>query len=201
MCTTSGHGGLRTWLCVVAACDAGLVTRIERLLMVVNASSKMVATTFKTRSMTIGRIDENFDLATDSNHCGACGESVRLPMHRRCALTAMPSGGATPAVDLNDTYEDGCECRQVNNGVELCNQLDDDCDGEIDRVSMWTRLLQWDGGMRRECQTVCAADGQGTDAMSTRDKVAMKCATVLTMTVMDDLTKTLTVTTTDSRHV
>lgn len=80
-----------------------------------------------------GQIDENFDLSTDKNNCGECGivcgsanTSEIACANGHCALKCQPL-----AFDLNQINQDGCECVIQNSGIEICNQIDDDCDNLI----------------------------------------------------------------------
>jgi hypothetical protein len=82
------------------------------------------------------RIDEGFDLATDPEHCGACGRVCVLDD----AVAGCAEGGCVVAacedgfVDLDGAPENGCEvaCVRSEDGVEACNAADDDCDGLVD---------------------------------------------------------------------
>ncbi|MHC4838795.1 MAG: MopE-related protein, partial [Planctomycetota bacterium] len=87
-----------------------------------------------------GRIDEGYDTETDPSHCGACGNICSFPN----GLVACEAGECARAgcragwVDANGEAEDGCEyaCTPFDGGegvgVEVCNNRDDDCDGEAD---------------------------------------------------------------------
>jgi len=81
-----------------------------------------------------GRVDEDFDLATDVLNCGACGTSCTFQNGRPacadgdCGLADCLGG----FVDLNRDATDGCEYRCNPNGPERCNRADDDCDGLVD---------------------------------------------------------------------
>jgi MYXO-CTERM domain-containing protein len=89
-----------------------------------------------------GYVDEDIDLSTDGRHCGACGVNCA----RTGAQTECRDGVCTFVacfdgfVDLNgDTTgpfadTDGCEyrCFPSNGGVEACDTIDNDCDGEVD---------------------------------------------------------------------
>jgi Notch-like protein len=83
-----------------------------------------------------GKTDETFDLTTDVDNCGACGAA--------CALAnAVPKcdGGTckiqqckTGFIDKDKLDSNGCEtaCTKSNNGVEICDGKDNDCNGVAD---------------------------------------------------------------------
>lgn len=89
-----------------------------------------------------GLIDEGIDLTRDSRHCGSCGITCERPGAQTACRDGMCEfldcfGGF---IDLNDDTEgpfedtDGCEyrCYQSNDGVEACDEIDNDCDGRAD---------------------------------------------------------------------
>jgi len=78
-------------------------------------------------------VDEGFDLNTDPNNCGACGNVCgNLPQaNPKCVAGACAVDTCLPGwVDVSDAP--GCECLVSNEGVELCDGADNDCDGTID---------------------------------------------------------------------
>ncbi len=81
-----------------------------------------------------GQVDDGFDLNNDPQNCGACGHQCELPgavpycNHGECAILSCEEGHR----DVNRSPEDGCECAITNGGVEICDGLDNDCDGEVD---------------------------------------------------------------------
>ncbi|MBU0554137.1 DUF1565 domain-containing protein, partial [Myxococcota bacterium] len=103
-----------------------------------------------------GQVDEAFDLQTDANNCGQCGRVCAFEhgaaacVAGGCVLTGCDAG----FVDLNRLSQDGCEYACVPQGVELCNEADDDCDGAIDELYNLLNDTQNCGA----CDNVCAFD-------------------------------------------
>ena len=83
-----------------------------------------------------GEVDEVYNLDSDLEHCGGCGTVCARPNAEvrcaggQCLLSACNEG----FFNANESADDGCECVQQNSGEELCNELDDDCDGRVDEV-------------------------------------------------------------------
>ncbi|MGK0362739.1 MAG: hypothetical protein ACI9U2_005060 [Bradymonadia bacterium] len=81
-----------------------------------------------------GSTDEAFDLRVDESNCGACGRVCDLPnaasvcVDSDCGISDCNDGFR----DANRDATDGCECVESNGGVELCDGLDNNCDGVID---------------------------------------------------------------------
>ena len=82
-------------------------------------------------------VDEGYNLQTDANHCGTCG----VACINDASTTSLCTGGtcgisvcAEGYYDLDGVYDNGCEyqCDVTNNGVELCDTQDNDCDGTTD---------------------------------------------------------------------
>ncbi len=83
-----------------------------------------------------GTTDEGFDTARDPRHCGGCGmacalaNAVPICSGGSCAVGACLSG----FVDADDDAANGCEYECEFRGTEVCNGLDDDCDGDTDEA-------------------------------------------------------------------
>ena len=80
--------------------------------------------------------DEDFDLQNDYENCGQCGFSCRRDSaETRCNEGECEVISCAPnRYDLNQVSFDGCEyeCVTQPNQSELCNGMDDDCDGRVD---------------------------------------------------------------------
>jgi hypothetical protein len=95
--------------------------------------------------------DEDVDVCTDTANCGKCGANcVVLNGTPKCVHVGNdPCSGANTACgiqacncngpgdcwwDLDQSYVTGCEyqCNPTNNGVEVCDGVDNDCDGKVD---------------------------------------------------------------------
>ena len=83
-----------------------------------------------------GAVDEDFQLARDPGNCGRCQRVCRynhadgLCSDGDCGMGDCEAGW----VDLDGRDVTGCEyrCSVSAGGVELCDETDNDCDGETD---------------------------------------------------------------------
>jgi hypothetical protein len=82
-----------------------------------------------------GMVDEGFDFMTDLAHCGGCNKACAFPFATAsCASGVCSMGPCLPGFYDRDPNVAGCEtaCQLTNNGVEICDGLDNNCDGLID---------------------------------------------------------------------
>jgi hypothetical protein len=100
-----------------------------------------------------GVVDDGYDLNTDLENCGACGQVCKLPNGRsacgggRCRIDACSPG----FVDLDRVPANGCECAVDNGGVEACDGKDNDCDGLVDEGFDLDTSLEHCGACGRVC--------------------------------------------------
>ena len=82
-----------------------------------------------------GTIDEGFDLQNDVNNCGKCNSRCSYPFATAsCVMGVCKQGPCLDGYYDRDPNVPGCEtaCQKTNNGVEICDGLDNDCDGVVD---------------------------------------------------------------------
>ncbi|MCB9554177.1 MAG: putative metal-binding motif-containing protein [bacterium] len=107
-----------------------------------------------------GIADEGFDLLGDVANCGACGRVCDLPdAQARCEGGACRIDACVGGfVDVDGEAGNGCEyaCQPTRGGVEVCDGVDNDCNGVVDDGIDLTRDLQNCG----RCGNVCPAPAQ-----------------------------------------
>ena len=103
-----------------------------------------------------GLTDEDFDLDTSPEHCGQCGNACTYDnAFGVCEGGTCEMGDCLPGFwDINNDESDGCEysCFPTNDSQELCDGIDNDCDGEADEDFD----LQNDPENCGQCNRVCA---------------------------------------------
>jgi hypothetical protein len=82
-----------------------------------------------------GMTDEGFDFQGDVNNCGKCNTRCTFPFAKATCETGMcKQGDCLAGYYDRDPAVPGCEtaCAKTNGGVEICDGLDNDCNGKVD---------------------------------------------------------------------
>jgi hypothetical protein len=124
-----------------------------------------------------GLIDETINISRDPMNCGACGARCELQNaidnceDGECVLLRCNDG----FVDINGEVADGCECGISPDG-EVCNQLDDDCDGRVDEeLGLGVVCSVGVGACLRSGEMVCAGDNTLTCNAAAGEAVPEEC--------------------------
>ncbi|HVZ72011.1 MAG TPA: MopE-related protein [Polyangia bacterium] len=105
-----------------------------------------------------GTVDEGFVFASDVNNCGGCNKRCFFPF----ANASCNSGVCTQGACLDGYYDrdpnvPGCEtaCQKTNGGVEICDGLDNDCNGVVDDNPAASTITCKSMGVCAGTKTVC----------------------------------------------
>ena len=114
---------------------------------------------------------------TSTTHCGGCNQACN-PAHAsgQCLGGSCAVGACVPGwVNLNGLPADGCEyaCTVSNGGVEICDGLDNNCNGASDEGFN----LSGDVNNCGACGNVCSAPFVSVSACTTGACRASSCAT------------------------
>jgi len=118
----------------VGECAGGTEMCLGGALQCMGATGPVIETCNTLDDDCDGSVDENFDLANDRNNCGGCGTVCSYPngiagcSMSMCALVACADGFFDADMDPSNGCEYACSFR----GTEICNGMDDDCDGTVD---------------------------------------------------------------------
>jgi hypothetical protein len=80
-----------------------------------------------------GTIDNGYDKQNDPRYCGTCvacslNHAIAKCAKGVCEIAICEAGW----IDLNKVHGDGCEYQCTPTGQEICDGLDNDCDGKTD---------------------------------------------------------------------
>jgi hypothetical protein len=106
-----------------------------------------------------GKIDEGFDKQADPRYCEQCKGCmwlVQKEAYPDCAAGKCAIKNCKPGyVDLDKNVQNGCEYACEASGVEICDGLDNDCNGKVDDVPPLAQNICKDIGPCKGTKVVC----------------------------------------------
>ncbi|MBM4320912.1 MAG: hypothetical protein FJ125_13400, partial [Deltaproteobacteria bacterium] len=136
----NGEAGCGEGDCLIVACEPGFIDADRRYANGCETSCVPDEDPFEAcdgrDNDCNGLVDEIWDLTSDPFHCGSCGRvcafanAVGGCVRGECVIAACEAGYA----DVDRRPENGCEaaCEVSAGGVEICDELDNDCNGVVD---------------------------------------------------------------------
>ncbi len=143
-------------------CTAGVEMCSRGVLVCVGGTGPAVETCNSRDDDCDGETDETTRFDVDPTNCGGCGVTCGEPnavvrcQARTCTRVACNAG----FVDLDGAAGNGCEYECDIRGAEVCNGLDDDCDGRTDEsLTPPTRFCNANGVCAGTSATCAGSDG------------------------------------------
>jgi len=120
----------------VGQCRQGTLQCVGGVVSCRNATGPVAETCNRLDDDCNGTTDNGFDLTRDSNNCGNCG-TVCQPAPQAIVGCQSSScrilGCATGFANADGLYTNGCEYAcTFQSATEICNGLDDNCNGQTD---------------------------------------------------------------------
>jgi hypothetical protein len=117
--------------------------------------------------------DRCVDVSIDPDNCGGCGNACAFAnAYAGCSSGTCYLAACKPGfVNLDGSWANGCECVETNGGVEICDGVDNNCDGIVDQ-----QLTA--GGYVSVCDCSDTALSL-TSAQMDQDEAHTSCTTVL----------------------
>jgi hypothetical protein len=112
-----------------------------------------------------GTVDEGFDFMGDAANCGGCNVTCAYPFAAAsCVNGACKMGACLPGFYDRDPNVPGCEtaCTKTNGGVEICDGLDNDCNGIVDDNPMPATVSCLTKGVCTGTSPVCSGQNGWT---------------------------------------